>query len=36
MGVMTPSLIWSIAYLTGFTALFFPLALHTMRRRLIQ
>jgi lipooligosaccharide transport system permease protein len=36
LGVLSPSLLWHAAYLVGFTALTFPLALVTMRRRLIQ
>lgn len=36
MGHLSGSQLWSIAYLAAFTAVFFPLALYTMRRRLIQ
>jgi lipooligosaccharide transport system permease protein len=36
LGVLSPSLLWHAAYLVGFTTLTFPLALVTMRRRLIQ
>jgi lipooligosaccharide transport system permease protein len=36
MGSLSASLIWRTAYLIGVTAVFFPLALYAMRRRLIQ
>ncbi len=36
LGVVSRSMLWSLAYLTTFTAVFFPLALYAMRRRLIH
>lgn len=36
MGSLTRSMMGHVAYLAGFTALFYPLALYSMRRRLIQ
>lgn len=36
MGIVGRSMLWSLAYLAAFTMVFFPLALHAMRRRLIH
>ncbi|MHC1743051.1 MAG: ABC transporter permease [Syntrophobacteraceae bacterium] len=36
MGNLSIPLLWNVAYLAAFTAVFFPLAIYTMRRRLIQ
>lgn len=35
-GLFDASLLWGLLYLTGFILIFFPLALHRMRRRLIK
>ncbi len=36
LGHLSPDLLWNVAYLVGFCAVFFPLALFAMHRRLVK